>query len=67
MYASRRPYCAACGAALGDKHWSSGPLNRERTYCSPACQALEARVEELYRTHAASLTEQETDRWPTSS
>jgi hypothetical protein len=48
-------YCATCGAMLPRWAWL-GSTDAGKIYCSPACEALEARVEMLEQ-HYASVGE----------
>jgi hypothetical protein len=45
-------YCTTCGAMLHRRYWAAGP-NGQSTYCSPDCEALEARVASLYASRDA--------------
>ena len=46
-YDTARLYCAACGAMLHGRYWRGGE-HGDTPYCTPACEALKARIEHLY-------------------
>jgi hypothetical protein len=49
-------YCSTCGAMLHRCYWLAGP-NGQSAYCSPDCEALEARIASLYASYAAGDAE----------